>query len=215
MKATLAGLLLALSSLALATGSPRAEPDFNRLIEWMTGSFSSREQAEADSAYFDIHLHMVPVWQDNPDGVWLYVEQAASWSLDKPYRQRVYHVKPEGPRHFRSDVFEMEFPLRFAGEWQKDVPLADLDPDSLSLREGCSILLEAQGERFVGSTHEADCQSSLRGASYATSEVVITAKGLESWDRGFDGSGKQVWGAEKGAYIFLREDNSGGEFSSP
>ncbi len=204
MKTTLAGLLLALTSLGFASGSARAEPEFNRLIEWMTGSFSSQAQAAADSAYFDIHLHMVPVWQDLPDGVWLYVEQAASWSLGKPYRQRVYHVKPEGAGLFRSDVYEMDSPLRFAGDWKKDTPLATLGPDSLRLREGCSILLEAKGDSYVGSTNETDCQSSLRGASYATSEVVITAKGLESWDRGFDATGKQVWGAEKGAYIFLR-----------
>ena len=27
---------------------------------------------------------------------------------------------------------------------------------------------------------------------------------LLSWDRGFDAAGKQVWGAEKGPYEFLR-----------
>jgi hypothetical protein len=28
---------------------------------------------------------------------------------------------------------------------------------------------------------------------------------IVSWDRGFDASGAQVWGAEKGGYIFLNE----------
>jgi hypothetical protein len=44
----------------------------------------------------------------------------------------------------------------------------------------------------------------LRGASYATSEVVITDEQLLSWDRGWDANGKQVWGAETGGYIFVK-----------
>ena len=37
----------------------------------------------------------------------------------------------------------------------------------------------------------------------ATSEVVVSPGRIESWDRGFDAEGAQVWGAEKGAYVFL------------
>jgi hypothetical protein len=37
----------------------------------------------------------------------------------------------------------------------------------------------------------------------ATSEVVVSPGRIESWDRGFDAEGVQVWGAEKGAYVFL------------
>jgi hypothetical protein len=44
----------------------------------------------------------------------------------------------------------------------------------------------------------------MRGASYATSEVVLRDDGLDTWDRGFDDAGKQVWGATKGAYQFRR-----------
>jgi hypothetical protein len=32
---------------------------------------------------------------------------------------------------------------------------------------------------------------------------------LESWDRGFDAAGVQVWGSEKGPYVFVR-DQAGG-----
>ncbi|MBK8230937.1 MAG: hypothetical protein IT349_04755 [Candidatus Eisenbacteria bacterium] len=57
---------------------------------------------------------------------------------------------------------------------------------------------------YAGSTIGLDCESDLRGAAYATSEVSITKGGIVSWDRGFDASGVQVWGAERGGYRFLR-----------
>ena len=63
------------------------------LAEWMSGSFSSAAQAADDPEnYFDIRLEMVPIWSERSDGPWLYVEQAAASALDRPYRQRVYHL---------------------------------------------------------------------------------------------------------------------------
>jgi CpeT protein len=50
-----------------------------------------------------------------------------------------------------------------------------------------------------------NCPSNLRGATYATSEVVVQHDKMISWDRGFDSRDKQVWGAEKGGYIFMKE----------
>jgi len=57
---------------------------------------------------------------------------------------------------------------------------------------------------FAGSTLSRMCGSSLRGATWASSEVVITADGMVSWDRGWDDTGAQVWGAEKAGYRFDR-----------
>jgi hypothetical protein len=34
--------------------------------------------------------------------------------------------------------------------------------------------------------------------------VKVNPEGLTTWDRGFDASGKQVWGSVKGAYEFKR-----------
>jgi hypothetical protein len=78
-------------------------------------------------------------------------------------------------------------------------------PDSLLLREGCTVALErAPDGAFVGGTVGTGCRSSLRGAAYATSEVRIDPDGIESWDRGFDPHGNQVWGATAGPYVFRR-----------
>ena len=162
----------------------------------MTGSFTSEEQSNLDTNYFNIHLHMIPIWEQTENTKWLYVEQAASWALDKPYRQRVYKITMlDG---------EIPNPLRFAGEWKIENPLSELTPDSLAQKIGCSIILSKESNAFIGSTVDRNCSSNLRGASYATSVVRIEENLLTSWDRGFDENDNQVWGAEIGPYIFKK-----------
>ena len=204
------GLLAAFTLLVrfCHAGQPVHAEDVTRIAAWMTGSFDSRDQHLADTAnYFDIRLHMKPIWKNRADGVWLYVEQAMMGYLDKPYRQRVYHVYLQDDSTVISHVYEMEKPLRFAGVWQQENPLSTLTPDSLKDRKGCSILLrKLNNSRYAGQTHERDCLSTRSGATYATSEVVLEEAQLVSWDRGWDADGKQVWGATGGGYRFVKRE---------
>lgn len=179
-------------------------PGLPELVAWMTGSFSSAEQAAADSSYLDIRLEMARIWPERTDAAWLYVEQAAAWTLDQPYRQRVYAVTQTGPDTFSSTVYELPDPAAVVGAFREPARFAALDPAGLDLRSGCTITLRREDDAFVGSTNGTDCASSLRGASYATSEVRITQHGLVSWDRGWNETGEQVWGAVSGGYVFVK-----------
>jgi CpeT protein len=201
--ATVFTLLLSAGLYAQQGGN--ASGDYQRLLSWMSGSFTSLEQSRADSGYYDIRLLMVPIWPERSDAFWLYVEQAVADYMDQPYRQRIYRLTQLDDSTFKSAVFAFEKPLRLAGAWRKKMPLAKLTPDSLTERKGCAIILKRQGDTaFVGSTVGKKCASSLSGASFATSEVNITEDELYSWDRGFDSKDNQVWGAEKGGYIFKK-----------
>ena len=180
------------------------DPELQKLTSWMTGSFSSQKQAEADSNFYDIRLEMVPIWTDRNDAVWLYVEQAAASALDRPYRQRVYRLTRKDSKTYESAVFTIEDPLRVAGAWREPRPLAALTPDSLAERTGCAILLEYEGGAFIGSTVDKGCPSQLRGAAYAISKVRIEEMVLTSWDRGYDSDDKQVWGSRAGPYVFYK-----------
>lgn len=178
-------------------------PDMKKLTAMMQGSFSSERQSKNDSAYFDIRLQIVPIWQERTDGIWMYVEQAVAKMQDKPYRQRVYKLTELGNGKFESAVYLLKSPLRFAG---KPEMVNQLSPDSISLKEGCSVILKKEGKKkFVGGTEGKSCASDLKNAAYAGSEVFITNKMMVSWDRGFDKEGKQVWGAQKGGYRFEKK----------
>ena len=198
-------IFLFLTTCQSSWAKDKSANDLATLVSWMSGSFSSHEQAANDTNYFDIHLQMARIWKDRTDGYWLYVEQAVAAYVDRPYRQRVYRVTQTGDNEFTSQIFTMNDPLRFAGEWKKEAPLATLTPDSLEDRAGCAVVLHRKDEKaFAGSTIGKECPSNLRDAAYATSEVVVTEEALISWDRGYDEKGTQVWGATEGGYIFKK-----------
>lgn len=197
------------SPAATSTATRAAPTALDRLESVMTGHFTSAQQAAEDEAYFDVTLHMVPIWPEHSTDTvrWLYVEQAITAAADRPYRQRVYRLSDEGLA-LVSAVYELSGEAQqYAGAWRDASLLAGVGPDDLIEREGCAItLIEGVDGSYVGSTNEDDCASTLRGATYATSRVTIREGTVESWDQGFDAAGEQVWGAVKGPYFFRRID---------
>ncbi len=179
--------------------------ELNALQTLMTGSFDSSEQAASDDSYYNISLHMYPIWQSK-QGYWLYVEQALNSQQDKPYRQRIYQLEKLENGKFSSKVYTLENPKEAVGKWKTPAYFDQFDTSMLKERDGCAVILEKKGNFYTGSTNEKDCKSTMRGASYATSEVTIKPTIIESWDRGFDANNEHVWGAEKAGYIFKRLD---------
>jgi hypothetical protein len=84
--------------------------------------------------------------------------------------------------------------------------LSGLSPDSLTLLEGCGVLLTLQEDgSFSGATAVGTCENTMRGAAYATSEVTVREDRIISWDRGWDAEDNYIWGAENSGYEFMRE----------
>lgn len=195
-------LLLSLGcSIALVSGA-QVNKEVLKVARLMSGDFSSEQQSKEDTSYFDIRLSIIPIWKDRKDAAWLYVEQAISSKMDNPYRQRIYRLTQTADGSYESAVFTLNSPLRFAGK----VELVEkLGPDSLELRQGCSVFLKQISKNlYEGGTADKTCPSDMRGAAYASSIVSIRRKMLVSWDRGFDREGNQVWGAEKAGYKFIK-----------
>jgi CpeT protein len=193
-------------SVNLAAQQKVNKKSLKQLKNRMEGSFNSNLQSKADTSYFDIHLNMKQIWKDRKDGYWLYVEQAIASALQKPYRQRIYHLYIQDDTTLVSKVYEMPQPLRFAGAHNNIDLLKSITVDSLIDRQGCGIFLHKNVDgNYVGSTPGKECLSSLRGATYATSEVIIEKDKLLSWDRGWNKEDKQMWGAVKGGYQFIKQ----------
>ena len=185
---------------------PRLSPQAVQVSDWMRGSFSNRAQALAHPQDFrHVILHMATIWPERSGESWLYVEQAMADSPSKPYRQRVYRVL-DAEGGVESMVFELPGdPLRYAGAWQDPARLNDLLPEMLVPRDGCSVTLRREGEAWAGGTRPGACESSLRGAATAQSQVWLRADEIRTLDQGFDAQGKQVWGSTAGAYVFTKE----------
>lgn len=181
------------------------QSDLKMLAAMMAGRYSSEAQAKSDTNFLHISLNMEPVWTERTDGYWLYVEQALASRMDKPYRQRIYHLQIVNKTTIASKVYEIPNPEQYIGAWKEKSKLENLSAGDLIDRQGCSIFLQKTGrKKFAGSTPGKECLSSLRGATYATSEVLITSRRLISWDRGWNLNDEQVWGSEFGGYIFKK-----------
>lgn len=175
-----------------------------KLAATMAGSYTSAEQAAADTNYYDIELELVRIWPERKDGAWFYVEQATAKAKDKPYRQRVYHLQQVNENTFTSDVLAISNGEKYFGAYNDAALLAQVSPDSVAMLNGCTITLTHKGENYVGSTNERDCSNAWGKSTYATSEVTISPGLMESWDRGYNDAGEQVWGAENGGYRFIK-----------
>ena len=194
-------------SQCVSTKEGSAKGGIDMLKELMTGSFSSEKQAKKDSTYYNITLKMYPIWEDRKEEHWLYVEQAVATAQNRPYRQRVYKIERAGENVFRSIVYTLPNPKRFVGKWSTPEAFNAITPDSLTLRDDCAVYMKRMARKyFKGETKIGSCKSSLRGATYATSQVEVFKNKIVSWDRGFDNDDEQVWGAEKGGYIFDKLD---------
>ncbi|MEI6185372.1 MAG: chromophore lyase CpcT/CpeT [Bacteroidota bacterium] len=181
--------------------------DLDRLASYMSGSFSSEKQHDADTAnYYNISLKMIQIWNTDKDGYWFYVEQAVAGKEDKPYRQRVYHVSILNDSIIESKIYLLKNPLQYATKQSNSILLGNISKDSLVYKNGCDVYLKKNGTDFVGGTVGNGCESLLRGASYATTEVTIQKDLLTSWDRGYDKEKKQAWGATKGGYHFEKKE---------
>lgn len=175
------------------------------LATMLTGSYDSSAQAAEDSSYFDISLHMYPIWTSMEDAKYLYVEQSVTSMPDKPYRQRIYRITENEAGKFISEVYAIDGEERFIGKWKEPAFFKDFGKDIMVLRDGCAVYMNPTDEGYSGATQVGSCGSTLRGASFATSVVTVTEGRVESWDQGFDTEGKQVWGAVDGPYVFMRK----------
>lgn len=183
-----------------------ADKDLQQLVMFMVGDFSSQAQSKQDSDYYDIRLHIRPIWTSDKANHWLYVEQATAAAESKPYRQRVYKVESDAAGGFKSIVYTLPDQASWAGKYKTPEAFDKLKPAELSLRDGCTVFLKKQKDgSFAGATQGIGCESTLRGAKYASSKVTITKSELRSWDQGFNEKGEQMWGATKGGYEFVKQ----------
>ena len=177
----------------------------NELHALMQGSFNSEIQSQVDSTYYNISLHMYPIWEGK--GHYLYVEQALNAMQDRPYRQRVYKINQLTDSTFSSEVYTLAMDSLWIGKWKSPKAFDSISPKDISLKAGCEVILKRLSKNhYQGKTGDTTCISTMRGASFARSEVEILEDKIISWDRGFDANGNYVWGAEKAGYIFNKLD---------
>ncbi|MBX3365330.1 MAG: chromophore lyase CpcT/CpeT [Phycisphaeraceae bacterium] len=205
-------LFLLAPALTACSSPPPAQPsrhslsaDTFTLAEWLTGSFTNRAQARRDPAYAEVTLHTARIWPESHDGYWLYLEQAAADTPDRPYRQRIYHLVESPSGQIRCAIYTLPEPRLAVGAWRKPDHFRPLNSADLRRLDGCDVVFVREAtDRFFGTTDAQTCPSTVQGAAYATSQAWVTPDTIATLDRGFDTRGTQVWGPTSGPYRFTR-----------
>jgi hypothetical protein len=189
-------------------------PTLNQQVEevasFLEGTMDTSLQAAANPKSANVRMTTcrIALKSTQPAGIdgaiFLYQEQALSTDLTKPYRQRFIQLSPSPvSQTVRSLSFKPENPTVWSGFCNK--PIADRVIERSSLGTPvCSVFLRRSGESYVGNTPVDGCPTSARGAIRITNHIVLDKAGMNTWDRGFDASGKQVWGAKAESYQFRR-----------
>jgi hypothetical protein len=139
-----------------------------------------------------------------PRSVWLYQEQALVDDLPHPYRQRFLEISASPySQTVRSQSFRPAQPAQWVNHCSQ--PRRPLQPSDLGAAV-CDVFLKPVGTAYIGNTPADGCPAAVRGATRITNHIQLRATTMETWDRGFDAQGKQVWGAKADAYQFRKID---------
>jgi hypothetical protein len=187
--------------------SPPVESVLEVAKRRLVGRFDTSSQPATDPRFRAVTLSACPVSAPTLGVEVLYVEQALAETPGEPYRQRLYVLETSDTGEVTSRVFQ----ARVAGSASRLTGLCALpervvDGGLFEERTGCAVVMRTEGDALVGGTVGTGCASTLEGATYATSEVRLTDTRITSWDRGYDASGGQVWGAVAGPYEFDRRE---------
>lgn len=183
---------------------PQAEEVATRLEGMMDTAAQAVSNPKAPNVRMTTCRIQVTGRTQQPNAIFLYQEQALSRELTKPYRQRFLEISASPySQTVRSRAFKPADPSRWSGWCNR--PVADRVVTAEQLGAPiCSVFLKRSGEVYIGNTAAAGCPTTVRGAVRVTNHIVLHTSGMETWDRGFDAKGKQVWGAQSESYRFRR-----------
>lgn len=192
--------------------TPIAQPLLDRLAAWLSGSFDNGEQAIADPAwYVHVRLWHRPLMAFGSDGLAFYAEQATSPTFDRPYRPRVFWVRPtaDAAVPFEVSYFALRQPERWRGAGLAPDRLQSLTIDDLEALPGCrlqmTVLDGGEGFRAVLPAGGRCCFQADGQLRQVSLGFEVRSGEFLSYDKGIDlDTGKPIWGAIMGPFRYRR-----------
>lgn len=205
----LLGLWLSGSQLAKAQTAQLSQQDVDAVVDYLIRPMDTQAQAERDPRFVGVQMTTCPiqVTGQTPEqpAVYLYQEQALTERIDDPYRQRFLQIAlSKDSTRVESRTFKPATPEAWTGLCQQTEPTIDA---SVMGQLVCVVGLRPSPLGYVGSTPEEGCPVNLRGAVRLTNTIVLHKDGMDTWDRGFDPNGIQVWGARAEPYRYRWLEN--------
>ncbi|MGD1854040.1 MAG: chromophore lyase CpcT/CpeT [Leptolyngbyaceae cyanobacterium] len=200
-----AALLLSLlwnsgAQIAQAQSAALSQQHVDAVATHLSRPMDTTEQAAQSDRFIGVQMTTCPITVPGQTGLYLYQEQALSESLDSPYRQRFLQIGlSDDSTRVESRTFKPAIPQIWTGLCAQSEPT--VDAGDLGQRV-CTVSLRPSALGYVGTTPAEGCPVNLRGAVRLTNTVVLHQAGMDTWDRGFDADGIQVWGASAEPYRY-------------
>jgi len=183
--------------------------DLLTLASWMAGDFSNWEQAITNPPFFaHIRVGVRPLPEPFSDvGVWLYLEQAYDYEINRPYRTAVLQLVASDDATYPIYIenYRLKDAPTYFGASREPERLRSLKLDDIDLLPGCRMLVQRVGDVFKGIVIEGKGCAVVRNGreTYLKSEFEISAHHFNSLDRGYDAATEEmVWGSIAGAFEF-------------
>lgn len=193
---------------AQSWATPAIKQQTDEVASLLEGVMDTTAQASANPQAPSVQMTTCRVQVAIPElakfGTFLYQEQALTKELAKPYRQRLLWIAPTTDSdRVQSLSSKLAAPEQWAGLCGKPESQRIFREDDLG-EQVCIVYLKKSANGYLGETAPQGCPANVRGAVRITNTIELNANGMNTWDRGFDANGNQVWGAQSEAYQFRR-----------
>jgi len=190
----------------VSTSAQEIDPQVNDIINHLVGRMDTSAQNLANPSAPNVRMTTCVVEvsgiENEVNSIYLYQEQALSNQLNQPYRQRFLEIRPVATEEkVESTAFKPINPQKWVNLC--DRPETQRNVNSFDLGEAvCTVSLRPLMTIYIGETPPEGCPTNVRGAVRITNTVILHSQGMDTFDRGFDAQGNQVWGAENQGYQF-------------
>jgi len=204
----LTGGVVAIASFTALSSPVYALPQANvdTVAQHLMGIMDTSAQAQQISEVPSVRMTTCEVTVEGANERFLYQEQALTRNLNQPYRQRFLRLSLSNDGEMvESRTYEPENPETWISLCEQPREERIIERDRIT-DANCSVYLVPWHNLYIGHTQPGGCPADFRGATQVTNTIVLYGAGMNTWDRGFNAQGEQVWGAESRPYQFRWQD---------
>lgn len=182
--------------------SQEIQEHLNNIVSHLVGVMDRSAQVAENPNEVNVQMTTCMVNKAGTNEIFLYQEQALTQRLNEPYRQRFLRLIPNADgKTIESQSFELIHPKNWVGlcdqaESQRQIPPSEIG------EAVCTVSIYPANKIYIGVTPPKGCPANVRGAVTITNTIILHEEGMDTWDRGLDEQGNQVWGAENEPYEF-------------
>ncbi len=197
------GILLTNCVAGLPSSAVPLDSNVRGVVSHLVGIMDTTDQAANNPTAPSVRMTTCEVdIEETPNTVYLYQEQALTKNIERPYRQRVLNIQlSEDGEMIISESFKIMNPETIIGFCNQPETKRKLSLDTLE-KSVCRVFLKPKDNGYIGHTPPEGCPANIRGAVTITNTILLHEEGMDTWDRGLDENGNQVWGAENEPYQY-------------